>query len=102
MGNFICFVYVVIFLKIWSYVHVNYWCRLSLKSKRTRAGVVTGTGTFDGRMAGMMATSPHDDDATAAAASAAAAASHMQPKSNIRRRDNIFISLSLFEFLLLF
>ena len=51
MGNLICFAYVVMFLKLWSYVHVNYWCRLSNKAKLERMpGVVTGAGTFDGRL----------------------------------------------------
>ena len=43
--------YTIIFLKLWSYVQVNFWCRTALQSKRHRVGV-GGTGTFDERLAG--------------------------------------------------
>ncbi|KAJ8726372.1 hypothetical protein PYW07_001070 [Mythimna separata] len=29
----VCMLYLVIFLKLWSYVQTNYWCRLGLKKK---------------------------------------------------------------------
>ena len=101
MGNLICFAYVVMFLKLWSYVHVNYWCRLSNKAKFERMpGVVTGAGTFDGRL--MMAemvpgTDPvlpadADEDDAAAGSSGNSlrvrkqSVGQQQPKSPVRRR----------------
>lgn len=30
--------YAILFLKLWSYVQVNMWCRLSVKSKNTPYG----------------------------------------------------------------
>lgn len=30
--------YAILFLKLWSYVQVNMWCRLSVKSKNTSQG----------------------------------------------------------------
>ena len=44
-GNLICAIYTLIFLKLWSYVQVNYWCRTSLRGK------ATGT-TYDRQQAG--------------------------------------------------
>ena len=41
-GNLICGIYTIIFIKLWSYAQVNYWCRTSLGSK-------IGGATFDGR-----------------------------------------------------
>ena len=41
-GNVICAIYTIIFIKLWSYAQVNYWCRTSLRSK-------AGGATFDGR-----------------------------------------------------
>lgn len=45
----VCAVYIVTFLKLWSYVQVNYWCRLhkenSAKSLRRRASSVLVPGT---------------------------------------------------------
>ncbi|XP_026468476.1 diacylglycerol O-acyltransferase 1 [Ctenocephalides felis] len=33
-GTTVCFVYAILFLKLWSYVHVNLWCRKNLKRPR--------------------------------------------------------------------
>ena len=41
-GNLICAIYTIIFIKLWSYAQVNYWCRTSFGSK-------IGGATFDGR-----------------------------------------------------
>lgn len=29
----VCMLYLIIFLKLWSYTQTNYWCRLGLKKK---------------------------------------------------------------------
>ena len=97
MGNLICFAYVVMFLKLWSYVHVNYWCRLSNKAKLERMpGVVTGAGTFDGRlMAEMVPGSapvlPQDADEDEGSGGNTLrvrkqSVGQQQPKSPVRRR----------------
>lgn len=31
----VCFTYSILFMKMWSYVQVNMWCRQSLKEKGT-------------------------------------------------------------------
>ena len=41
-GNLICAIYTIIFIKLWSYAQVNYWCRIALKSK------AAGGATYDG------------------------------------------------------
>ncbi|XP_031827704.1 diacylglycerol O-acyltransferase [Nomia melanderi] len=35
---FVCMLYAVLFLKLWSYVQVNMWCRLSSRRKATSQG----------------------------------------------------------------
>ncbi|XP_014212742.1 diacylglycerol O-acyltransferase 1 isoform X2 [Copidosoma floridanum] len=35
---YVCMLYALLFLKLWSYVQVNMWCRLSVKSKNTSHG----------------------------------------------------------------
>jgi hypothetical protein len=35
---YVCMLYAILFLKLWSYVQVNMWCRLSVKSKNTSQG----------------------------------------------------------------
>lgn len=35
---YVCGLYAILFLKLWSYVQVNMWCRLSSRSKNTSQG----------------------------------------------------------------
>lgn len=35
--TFICFVYLLVFLKLWSYVQTNYWCRSNKKAKQAKS-----------------------------------------------------------------
>lgn len=30
---YVCMLYAILFLKLWSYVQVNMWCRLSVKGR---------------------------------------------------------------------
>ncbi|XP_068621140.1 diacylglycerol O-acyltransferase 1 isoform X2 [Battus philenor] len=32
----VCMIYLILFLKLWSYCHTNYWCRNSLRSKSSK------------------------------------------------------------------
>ncbi|KAK2724944.1 diacylglycerol O-acyltransferase 1-like [Artemia franciscana] len=41
-----CFVYTITFLKLWSYMHVNYWCRLSRSGKSTAKHARTRSFSF--------------------------------------------------------
>ncbi|XP_055594217.1 diacylglycerol O-acyltransferase 1 [Uranotaenia lowii] len=34
----VCFIYCILFLKLWSYVQVNVWCRNQYKQRRSRSG----------------------------------------------------------------
>ena len=50
-GNLICAVYTLIFLKLWSYVQVNYWCRTS---RRTSIHSAAHINTVANRMKSMI------------------------------------------------
>lgn len=35
---YVCMLYAILFLKLWSYVQVNMWCRLSSRQKTVQKG----------------------------------------------------------------
>lgn len=37
---YVCMLYAMLFLKLWSYVQVNMWCRLNVKGKNTSNGKI--------------------------------------------------------------